>query len=1100
MKKSNVRHLTTALTAAACLAGSPSSFALGIGEMHLQSSLNQNLQAEISLILSEGEKGSDFQIGFASNTKFDEAGIPWSLFLSKIKFKTVTENGKTVIKLNSTEVLKEPFLDFLLEVKSSKGTLYREFTVLVDPPNAYQSFTSLSEEPTPKSSELPLRFVSAPTPVVVKPKPKVHHAVAIKKHAHKNKSPKIAVTTNPLASNTVNTPAPVAKKEINVEKLPNNTSPVKIDSGVVEPVAIQQKVVELEKQVSAMQKTIAEKDAQMNALKTPAPIAVPAITAKNPPTPAIQSVNLPPPMLPTPVVITPPTIAAPLTMPEETPAQAVAVLPPPVASTIPQSIKTTPTPTATSTPAATTIFTPENYFGIPTDMYYYVAGGAGSLLLGLLGWLQRRAKNKQQATSPEIVPEVDKIETVENVNDEQKTTDNLDAMFGDDLDMNAADFENLSASDFGSFTKNDSDKHTTDDVLYKASVYCSYGNHELAVTLLHDEFIKNPNAHDYALHLLTLYVTENHKEEFKDFVFELAKLGKNDLPEFWTQVSDIAAKFYPEALIFTHSSTVSDPFSAMFTDDSDSIGFDAMNFTDADDKEITFGELSEEKISSDDALEMEAFMFEMPTKKEPVFDSNSSGFTMDESLETEEALAFEIPPEKEAEMELDFSGFGLGKTAEPEALAFEMPAEKEVETELDFSGFGFGETTEPKALAFEMPAEKEEETELDFSGFGFGETSESEALAFEMPAEKEAEMELDFSGFGFGETTEPEALAFEMPAEKEAEMELDFSGFGFGETTEPEALAFEMPAEKELETELDFSGFGLGKTTEPEALAFEMPAEKEAEMELDFSGFGFGETSEPEALAFEMPAEKEVETELDFSGFGFGETAEPEALAFEIPAEKETKMELDFSGFGFGETAEPEVLAFEMPAEKEAEIELDFSGFGFGETTEPEALAFEMPAEKEDEMELDFSGFASAIGESLETKKMTFETPVEKEPKMELDFSAFSMDKPLEPEILAFEMPAAKKEPEVLEFKKSEPLKSSLNFEKVSHLVEEKVSQTYFDLAKIHKAEEETHLNYLDMSDSEFAESLAAEVLEKCKIKEQLCRQRIAQEVLSKLC
>ena len=86
--------------------------------------------------------------------------------------------------------------------------------------------------------------------------------------------------------------------------------------------------------------------------------------------------------------------------------------------------------------------------------------------------------------------------------------------------------------------------------------------------------------------------------------------------------------------------------------------------------------------------------------------------------------------------------------------------------------------------------------------------------------------------------------------------------------------------------------------------------------------------------------------------------------------------------------------------------------------------------------------------------------------------------------------------PETKEFK---PINNSLNFEKISHLEEEKVSPTYFNLTAVHNSEEKK-LDYSEMSDSEFAESLAAEILEKCKIKEQLCRQKIAQEVLSKLC
>ena len=907
MKKSNVRHLTTALAAAAFLASSPSSSALGIGEMHLQSALNQNLKADISLVLAEGEKGSDFQISFAPNAKFDEAGIPWTLFLSKVKFKTITENGNTVIKLSSTEVLKEPFLDFLLEIKGSKGTLYREFTVLVDPPMAYQSIESLPES-TPKLSELPQRFVSAPTPFSStgrtattskskqksKPVSRVHHASAIKHVHEKEKSPKIPVMANPLTGDTPK----VAPKVTSITK----TS--------VEPVA-QQKVIELEKQV-----TIAEKDAQIVALKAP---KVVTNTAEIPPVNLPESVTPKSPAIP--IIALPP--EAP-TLPAMTPETAVAVLPPPVPSII-----VPPAPVTTPTPVSSITFTPENNFGIPIDLYYYIAGGTGSLLLGLLGWLRLRARKTPPIITPEIVPETQKNDTDEPLDNDSKTTDALDEIFDNGFDMNAADFDELSFSGLSDFATNDADKHNVDDILYKADVYCSYGNIELAEKLLYNEFTKRPDTHDYALRLLKLYVQEENKSEFKKFVFELAKLGKNDLPEFWTQVSDLASGFYPEALFFMPPPAVPDPltaipFNEMFASVSpnekfgdDSIDFDSMNFDDTDEKEIIFGELTEEETLSSEA---------------------------------------------------------------PDFLKSSVPG-----------------------------------------GFEMSEVSELEALTLEMPVEKEPEMDLDFGSFSMGETSEPEALTLEMPVEKEPEMDLDFGSFSMGETSEPEALTFEMPVEKEPEVDLDFGSFSMGEVSEPEALTFEIPVEKEPEVELDFGSFSMSEVSEPEALTFEMPTEKEPEMELDFGNFSMGEVSESEALTFEIPVEKEPVEDLDFSGFAFA----------------------------VGEALEPEAVVFE------------------------------------KEPTVELDFSAFSMNEPLEPEVLVFEKPA--------------PIKRSLNFEKVSHLVEENVAQTYFDLAKVHNTEE-VQLDYLEMSDSQFAESLAAEVLKKCKIKEQLCRQKIAQEVLSKLC
>ncbi len=136
VKKSNVRNLTRTLAVVSLLAP-VSAHPLGVGGIKLHSALNQNLNAEIALVLSGGEDAANIKVNLAPPDKFDEAGVPWSSFLTKIKF----ERSGNVIRLSSHEALKEPFLDFLLEVSWPKGTLYRQFTVLVDPPATYRQAT-----------------------------------------------------------------------------------------------------------------------------------------------------------------------------------------------------------------------------------------------------------------------------------------------------------------------------------------------------------------------------------------------------------------------------------------------------------------------------------------------------------------------------------------------------------------------------------------------------------------------------------------------------------------------------------------------------------------------------------------------------------------------------------------------------------------------------------------------------------------------------------------------------------------------------------------------------------------------------------------------
>jgi len=164
LKESKVRNLTKALAAISLLVPA-SGHALGVGDIKLHSALNQNLKAEISLVVSAGEDVSNIHVKLASPEKFDEAGVPWSYFLSKIRFRPeVKANGSVVIKLTSTEALREPFLDFLLEVTWPQGNIYREFTVLVDPPTTYgsQSTTSTVSKRTSHPVAAPVEKAVAP--------------------------------------------------------------------------------------------------------------------------------------------------------------------------------------------------------------------------------------------------------------------------------------------------------------------------------------------------------------------------------------------------------------------------------------------------------------------------------------------------------------------------------------------------------------------------------------------------------------------------------------------------------------------------------------------------------------------------------------------------------------------------------------------------------------------------------------------------------------------------------------------------------------------------------------------------------------------------
>ncbi|MCK5869543.1 fimbrial protein FimV [Methylococcaceae bacterium CS1] len=133
-----MRNLTKSLVTVSLLAPM-AAHSLGIGDIKLHSALNQKIDAEIALSLTASEHIDDIKVTLATPDQFDKLGIAWSYFIAKVKFKPIVKsNGKVVIKMTSDQILQEPILDFLIEVSWPKGDLYKEFTVLVDPPVVYQ--------------------------------------------------------------------------------------------------------------------------------------------------------------------------------------------------------------------------------------------------------------------------------------------------------------------------------------------------------------------------------------------------------------------------------------------------------------------------------------------------------------------------------------------------------------------------------------------------------------------------------------------------------------------------------------------------------------------------------------------------------------------------------------------------------------------------------------------------------------------------------------------------------------------------------------------------------------------------------------------------
>ena len=110
-------------------------YALGLGEIRTSSALNEKFEAEIELLSVKKGELDTLRVGLAPAEVFAQTGVERPFLLSRLKFKPIrTRDGKAIIKVTSDVPIREPFLDFFIQVAWPKGQLVREYTVLLDPP------------------------------------------------------------------------------------------------------------------------------------------------------------------------------------------------------------------------------------------------------------------------------------------------------------------------------------------------------------------------------------------------------------------------------------------------------------------------------------------------------------------------------------------------------------------------------------------------------------------------------------------------------------------------------------------------------------------------------------------------------------------------------------------------------------------------------------------------------------------------------------------------------------------------------------------------------------------------------------------------------
>jgi pilus assembly protein FimV len=109
--------------------------ALGLGDITVDSVLNQPMDGKIKLTNLGSYDANDIRVKMASLSDFERSGVEMTSFLGDIRFETVQDSqGGATISMSSEAPVQEPYLNFVVEAYWPDGRVLREYTVLLDLP------------------------------------------------------------------------------------------------------------------------------------------------------------------------------------------------------------------------------------------------------------------------------------------------------------------------------------------------------------------------------------------------------------------------------------------------------------------------------------------------------------------------------------------------------------------------------------------------------------------------------------------------------------------------------------------------------------------------------------------------------------------------------------------------------------------------------------------------------------------------------------------------------------------------------------------------------------------------------------------------------
>ena len=170
--------IAAAVAACTVATWSPPANALALGEIELQSRLNEPLTARIPLRLSAGDDFQTLRVSVADPEDFERSGLQFDDYLVSLDLTLAPASSAqpAYVLVSSGKIAREPFIDLMVEAKVQGNRVLRNYTILLDPPSIAAASGGSSAAAEPAAVPVP---ADAPSASYDQPSPAADEAVAV---------------------------------------------------------------------------------------------------------------------------------------------------------------------------------------------------------------------------------------------------------------------------------------------------------------------------------------------------------------------------------------------------------------------------------------------------------------------------------------------------------------------------------------------------------------------------------------------------------------------------------------------------------------------------------------------------------------------------------------------------------------------------------------------------------------------------------------------------------------------------------------------------------------------------------------------------------